>query len=122
MSNEGVEESEILINAGLRCSEVSERIRVRRARPRDQAVVDVKDGKRTEGEDSRAVRAGGCHLSPPVSRLRYGGLEGEAYVDAGVFEGFEVLHCGRGCMRKGIEDVGEGCIVVMPRVIYSGMQ
>lgn len=59
MSKLGVEESEILINAGLRWSEGRERIRARRARPSDQAVVEVKDGKSTEGEDSRAVKAGG---------------------------------------------------------------
>lgn len=55
-----MEESEMLINAGLRWSGGRERIRVRRARPRDQAMLEVKDGKSTEGEDSRAVRVGGC--------------------------------------------------------------
>lgn len=47
------------IRAGLRWSEGRDRIRVRRARPRDQAVVEVKVGKMTEGEDSWAVRRGG---------------------------------------------------------------
>lgn len=60
MSKDGVEESEMDIRAGLRWSEGRERMRVRRARPSDQAVVEVNDGKRTEGEDSRAARAGGC--------------------------------------------------------------
>ena len=44
--------------AGLRWSGGRERMRARRARPRDQAVVEVKVGKRTEGEDSWEVRMG----------------------------------------------------------------
>lgn len=52
------------ISAGLRWSEGRERIRWRRARPRDQAVVEVKVGKRTEGEDSWAVRRGGFFFIP----------------------------------------------------------
>lgn len=47
------------ITAGLRWWEGRERIRVRSARPRDQAVVEVKEGKIAEGEDSRAVRVRG---------------------------------------------------------------
>lgn len=34
---------------------------MRRARPNDQAVVDVKEGKIAEGEDSRAVRVRGFY-------------------------------------------------------------
>lgn len=47
------------IRAGLRCSMGKERMRARRARPRDQAVLEVNVGKRTEGEDSWAVRTVG---------------------------------------------------------------
>ena len=42
--------------AGFCWSGGRERIRERRASPRDQAMEEVKEGKRTEGEDSWAVR------------------------------------------------------------------
>lgn len=50
----------MLTKAGLRWSEGRERMRVRRASPRDQAIEEVKLGKRTEEEDSWAARVGGC--------------------------------------------------------------
>ena len=52
--------SEMLIRAGLRCVGGKERIRVRSARPRFQAVVEVNVEKRVVGEDSRVVRVGSC--------------------------------------------------------------
>ena len=48
------------IKAGLRCVGGRDRMRSRRARPRVQAVLEVKVGKRTEGLDSRAARSRGC--------------------------------------------------------------
>lgn len=48
------------ISAGLRCVGGRDRMRSRRARPRVQAVLEVKEGKRTEGLDSRAARSRGC--------------------------------------------------------------
>jgi hypothetical protein len=48
---------EIEIRAGLRWSGGRERIRERRASPRVQAVVEVKEGKITAVEDSWAARS-----------------------------------------------------------------
>ena len=50
--------SEMETRAGLRWSGGRERMRVRKARPRDQAIVEVKEGKSTAGEDSWEVRMG----------------------------------------------------------------
>lgn len=51
--------SVIEIRAGLRCSDGRDRMRARKARPSVQAVLALKVGKRTEGEDSWAVRTVG---------------------------------------------------------------
>lgn len=49
--------------AGLRCVGGRDRMRSRRARPRVQAVLEVKVGKITEGLDSRAARSRGSVLA-----------------------------------------------------------
>lgn len=48
------------MRAGLRWSAGRERIRDRSARPSDQAVLEVKEGKMTAAEDSWAVSSRGC--------------------------------------------------------------
>lgn len=57
----------IEIRAGLRWLAGRERMRERSARPRDQAVVVVKEGKMAEGEDSCAARREGCVSYSQVS-------------------------------------------------------
>jgi hypothetical protein len=50
------------ISAGLRTAEGRERIRVRRAFPRSQAVLAVKEGKMTAGESSKAMSSSICFI------------------------------------------------------------
>lgn len=47
------------MRAGLRWTDGRDRTRDRRARPRDQAVEEVKEGKTTDAEDSWAARSKG---------------------------------------------------------------
>lgn len=60
---------DIEIKAGFRDPGGSERIRVRRAVPRVQAVVVVKEGKICVGEDSRVERVWGWAVSMVVCGL-----------------------------------------------------
>lgn len=54
------------ISAGLRMAEGRERIRVRRAFPRSQAVLAVKEGKMAAGESSRAMSSSNCFVSRQI--------------------------------------------------------
>lgn len=76
-------------------------MRARRARPRDQAVLELNAVKRTEGEDSWAVRTVGCscYFSLSLSLFFFSSLDSllfgkNTYVDTGRLERCRV-HGGR---------------------------